>query len=813
MSDKITYLDVPYELRKEAAKDAGKLADGSNALGFDKDKKLWFAKPGADLTKLKAYLPTNEIKRSHEEEFKDALLDAGFMIDGLPIMDGTIQRSRVDGDKGNKASGAYAGYLDGNPAGWYLNYKEHTEKQTWSSKQKSTLSPEARQELQARAAEKRAEREAKQVANYKHNAKRVTTAYGLMLPVNPEQAYLKNKGVIASSGIKMDKKNRLIIPLKNENGGIQSIQRIHPNGFKMLKKGAQKSGAFFIVADRDVDLKQEKTILYAEGYSTSASIFEAMKMPVVMTVDAGNMKDIANKFKDLYPEANHVFLADNDVNNKVNKGKISAEESAKLTNGTFLVPSFNYQEVKDGLTDFNDLHQSQGLGAVKNQISQHLAGLNMESQSPEEPKNQEAPNEVEQKQLTEQGDLLNSIEFDVEAIKAKFINQNSEKDSALGDWNKRRQPLQNILNKEYGGEYKPEPVKTEIVDWSKEDQPDNEPTTKITQETTEQPEAMPKQAIQEPVEEQPLPNKKPPQPMVENIMPGSIEKKYISRDNSYYYVGKPDEVAFVDRGNKLNTKAKHSVALIESLLDIAETRNWSDIKINGTNEFKQEAWMQASLRGMSVKGYKPTQEDILKLEAANVRLNKKVNSIEKDDNKAKTQIADQNKEPIFQKVTDFGEAPYLFDKNNTKSYFVKLADEKGEEKVVWGADIKRAISETDTKKGDFIKIENKGRNPVTIKYMDKDEQGQSVQKEKEVHRNTFQITKQQIEKSESTSPNVNEQALSKIAEQFSEVIAKKEDRERFINLVNDRIKSHKMDLPAVLVRESQERQKPEEHER
>ena len=87
-----------------------------------------------------------------------------------------------------------------------------------------------------------------------------------------------------------------------------------------------------------------------------------------MTVDAGNLPKVADKLKDKYPDSLHVVLGDDDRKNAVNKGMAKAEEAATIANGVFTVPAFTAEEKERGLTDFNDLHQSRGLDAVRDQV-------------------------------------------------------------------------------------------------------------------------------------------------------------------------------------------------------------------------------------------------------------------------------------------------------------------------------------------------------------------------------------------------------------------------------------------------------------
>ena len=161
-----------------------------------------------------------------------------------------------------------------------------------------------------------------------------------------------------------------MIPLYDTEQQIHSLQRISGNGFKCLKKGAQKSGHFFVVGDRP--LNADEPILYAEGYATAASIAEATGRSVVMTVDAGNMPKVAEKLNAAYPKARHLFLADNDHSNQINKGMQKAREAANLVGGFWLTPNLSAEEMEHGLTDFNDLHVTSSIERVKKQIESYL---------------------------------------------------------------------------------------------------------------------------------------------------------------------------------------------------------------------------------------------------------------------------------------------------------------------------------------------------------------------------------------------------------------------------------------------------------
>lgn len=66
------------------------------------------------------------------------------------------------------------------------------------------------------------------------------------------------------------------------------------------------------------------------------------------------------------------------------------------------------------------------------------------------------------------------------------------------------------------------------------------------------------------------------------------------------------------------------------------------------------------------------------------------------------------------RLVDHGEAPYQNDPSNAKSYFVKL-DHRGREVTTWGVDLPRAIQQSEVERGDYVEVENLGKQDVAIK--------------------------------------------------------------------------------------------------
>lgn len=107
-------------------------------------------------------------------------------------------------------------------------------------------------------------------------------------------------------------------------------------------------------------------------------------------------------------------------------------------------------------------------------------------------------------------------------------------------------------------------------------------------------------------------------------LPSNIKNNYIAitknrylldQKTNYYDKNDKDQVniAFEDRSSSLHT-SRQDEKTIHAMLDMAQSKNWTAIKLKGTEEFKQKAWLEASLRGIEVKGYTPTEKDLAELQ-------------------------------------------------------------------------------------------------------------------------------------------------------------------------------------------------------
>lgn len=824
LATKNTVLIVSFEERNEAKKAAGKLENGENALGFDEEAKHWFAKPGADLSKLSKWLPDqhkgNPVQDNNPAaEFGATLAEAGFELDGLPVMDGKKHRVRTADDKKGEKTGVYAGYLDGVPAGWYQDHRIHDQPVKWVSTGQQ-VDAEAQAHLRAIAAQNRIDRENALQRQYAHNARRSGQVYNAMPVADGSQEYLVNKGVKAFPGVKADKKNRVVIPLVNEEGEVRTLQRISANGFKSLKKNGQKTGNFFVVGG---ELKNGEPVLYAEGYSTAASISEATNRPVVMTVDAGNLPKVADKLKDKYPDSLHVVLGDDDRKNAVNKGMAKAEEAATIANGVFTVPAFTAEEKERGLTDFNDLHQSRGLDAVRDQVEGIIT---------EHTHKAEIMADKEHEAINTGPVITENFEREMDA--ALNVNHSSID----------LEPYQSEED-EYDVENSIEPhIEQEKAQTADDDvrawlSSSRVSTADMLAEDDEREGRKREEFKQvEPDAEEPVfKRQSQDQDYFEDssykpVVPDRVAKSYIEVEGKYYFQNRPDSLAFVDKGAKLQTKLSNS-QVAGSMIDIAEARGWTEIQVKGTEDFRREAWLQATARGLTAHGYKPKEEDLARLkkvagerninevEAREVADNVKTSpsapsgttsqnqseaptsktgttessSTAQGKNEGAKVEAEEKVNKLAGKLVEHGAAPYEHKKDNKDNYYVTLENADGKQSTTWGVDLQRAMAESEAQPGDHVELENLGRKAVTVEKDVKDETGKVVKKETiNTFRNSWQVKADAIRDQERPAREivkehpdlVNEITAVKLAEKVSQSM-NADDKERFMSRVRDKL--------------------------
>lgn len=299
------------------------------------------------------------------QEFADALRAEGFVLKGLPEMDGKW-RYEVVASK-HKKKGRYRGFIEGiRPAGAMQSFKGGSDVVKW--KYKGAVEP--RSDAQRYAEEARrvdrenAERGAREIA-----AVGAARAWATARPTT-HQAYLDKKGIQAHD-LRADRRGRLLVAMRDpETLAVRNVQTIGPDGLKLFAKDAQVVGLMGLMGEID----PAKPIALAEGMATAATWHEATGFTTAYAFTSGNLLAVAKDLRRLYPMTPIIIAGDNDHHLPrrapalPNAGREKAEAAAVAVGGIAIIPSFGNLEMEpmragaSPPTDWNDFAKMNGAG-------------------------------------------------------------------------------------------------------------------------------------------------------------------------------------------------------------------------------------------------------------------------------------------------------------------------------------------------------------------------------------------------------------------------------------------------------------------
>lgn len=340
-------------------------------------------------------------------------------------------------------------------------------------------------------------------------------------------------------------------------------------------------------------------------------------------------------------------------------------------------------------------------------------------------------------------------------------------------------------------------------------------------------------------------------------VPDSVKSRFIQVDNKFHF---PDKtLAFEDRGRKLATRSENQ-EVVRSVVAIAEARGWERITVRGSEDFRRAAWLEASLKGIEVSGYKPTKVEKAHLASLIERGAGRENSIEESDPRERrvasperVQEPEQSKRTLTPplapeaavaapgeraatpltlragvtagKLLEHGAARYQNDPKKEMSYFAKVETDRGE-RIVWGKDLGRAIEESGVAIGDRVAMEKVGSKPVTATERVFNEKGQEVgSRPVDTHLNRWQVGS--LAKAEAFANQDRAEVVKKhpdlapsygtvaAAQKFAEkqFPANKEDQARFVaiarQVVAEKI-AHGENVPAPKIRETRVQERPKD---
>lgn len=114
------------------------------------------------------------------------------------------------------------------------------------------------------------------------------------------------------------------------------------------------------------------------------------------------------------------------------------------------------------------------------------------------------------------------------------------------------------------------------------------------------------------------------------LVPEDVAARYKQDGQKYLDANDPKKVAFVDKGNRLQTIRTFDDKAVEDMVATADARGWTELRVSGDEAFRRKAYIEATARGIEVKGYEPTEQDKLRAEQL-AKQTGRANAIEKNE--------------------------------------------------------------------------------------------------------------------------------------------------------------------------------------
>ena len=249
----------------------------------------------------------------------------------LPDNGGLI-RYRVTGDKAGSCNGWAVLHGGACSFGAFGSWKTG-ESHTWQAErfrpmtaQASALERQLRDDMRQRYA---VEREAVQAAARAKAAR----LWGRARPASNAHPYLERKRVNAYGLRQLG--SMLLVPARDHNGMLHTLQFILPDGGKRFLSGGQVNACYFSIG-RPVD-----TLLLCEGMATAATLYEATGHATAACFSCGNLAAVAQALRAKFPSLKLIVCADNDAQTPGNPGLTKAREAARAVRGYLAVPRFS----------------------------------------------------------------------------------------------------------------------------------------------------------------------------------------------------------------------------------------------------------------------------------------------------------------------------------------------------------------------------------------------------------------------------------------------------------------------------------------
>ena len=319
------YLAVDFD-NKDTAKAAG--------AKWDKALKGWYAEKGNLNDELQAFLPQQPVTTvENRKPYSDLMAEAqkiGVELNSVNFKEdfhGWV-RCPVKGKGKSNRDGGYKLFRndDGSIGATVKNYSSG-DSVNWCDKTFGDREVKSKVPLPDFVANKKQE-EWNEVAKntVEHDIQQMRSkiaeqAYHALQPALSTDPYIQNKGIVDIGKLRRLDDGSTIVPLYH-NGKIANLQMIpsYNSSEKRLMTQAVKTGAYYSIGNG----KNPQTVIIAEGMATADSVHQIAseiygkdKVLTLAAIDSGNLKAVADKVDKVYPDAQKLIAADNDLGNEI----------------------------------------------------------------------------------------------------------------------------------------------------------------------------------------------------------------------------------------------------------------------------------------------------------------------------------------------------------------------------------------------------------------------------------------------------------------------------------------------------------------
>jgi hypothetical protein len=194
------------------------------------------------------------------------------------------------------------------------------------------------------------------------------------------------------------------------------------------------------------------------------------------------------------------------------------------------------------------------------------------------------------------------------------------------------------------------------------------------------------------------------------------------------YLTARGQLAFVDEGKSIRS-FDASPRTAQAVVDLVESKRWTELRVEGQIEFQRAVWTEAKARGLEVRTaeFQPTKLDREQAELRSAEYRNRYGvrqaqeparaPAETSDRKAADPERAEGAAAVPRpgaRLVEYGTAPYEFKRGADPSFFVKTERDSGEQRVVWGKDLERALRTADAQVGDRIRFEREGTQRVNV---------------------------------------------------------------------------------------------------